>query len=78
MSNDRLTFADCVLGALANDELVANFDRLTGRNLGRRGSPLELAIDEASGRLADDFEAFVGFVLDMVWERLPAEVRAEG
>jgi hypothetical protein len=78
MSNDRLTFLGCVLRSLDNDELVAHFDRLTGRNVGRKGSPLDLVIDEATGRQADDLDAFITFVRDVVWDRLPVEVRAEG
>jgi hypothetical protein len=77
MSNDRLTFLGCVLRSLDNDELVAHFDRLTGRNVGRKGSPLDLVIDDATGRQADDLDAFIGFVRDVVWDRLPAEARAE-
>jgi hypothetical protein len=78
MSNDRITFLGCVLRSLNDDELVAHFDRLTGRNVGRKGSPLELMIDEATGRRADDLDAFIAFVRDVVWDRLPSEVRAEG
>jgi hypothetical protein len=92
MNTERLTFADCVLGALADAELVAQFDRLTGRTLGLRGSMLAMALRDAGGgeikedvaafigveRVADDLEAFAEFVRDVVWDRLPAEVRAEG
>jgi hypothetical protein len=92
MNTERLTFADCVLGALADAELVAQFDRLTGRTLGFRGSLLAVALRDAGGgqidddvaafigveRVADDLEAFAEFVRDVVWDRLPAEVRAEG
>jgi hypothetical protein len=92
MTTERLTFADCVLGALADAGLVAQFDRLTGRTLGFRGSLLAMALRDAGGgpikddvaafigieRVADDLEAFAEFVRDVVWDRLPAEVRAEG
>lgn len=78
MTTERLTFLGCVLRSLDNDELVAQFDRLTGRNVGRKGSPLDLVIDEATGRQADDLDAFIAFVRDVVWDRLPAEVRVEG
>lgn len=49
--------------AAANRELVAEFDRLTGSNLLRRGSPIELAVDDATGRAEADVAAFVGFVV---------------
>jgi hypothetical protein len=78
MSTERLTFLGCVLRSLDDDELVAQFDRLTGRNVGRKGSLLDLVIDEVTGRRADDLDAFIAFVRDVVWDRLPAEVRAEG
>jgi hypothetical protein len=92
MNTERLTFADCVLGALADPELVVQFDRLTGRTLGFRGSLLAVALRDAgggeieddvaafigTGRVADDLEAFVAFVRVTIWDRMPAEVREEG
>jgi hypothetical protein len=91
MTTERLTFADCVLGALANDELVAQFDRLTGRTLGFRRSLLAMALRDAGGgpikddvaafigtvRVADDLEAFVTFVRVTIWDRMPAEDRCD-
>jgi hypothetical protein len=92
MNTERLTFADCVLRALADAELVAQFDRLTGRTFGLRGSLLAMALRDAGGgpieedvaafigtvRVADDLEAFVAFVRVTIWDRLPAELRVEG
>jgi hypothetical protein len=92
MTTERLTFADVVLRALADNELIAQFDRATGRTLGFRGSMLAMALRDAGGgeikedvaefigtvRVADDLDAFIAFVRDVVWDRLPAEVRAEG
>jgi hypothetical protein len=71
----RVTFADCVLACLNNRELLASLDRLRGTNLSRRGSPIELAIDEATGRAEADVAVFLEFVKDVVWDRLPPEVR---
>jgi hypothetical protein len=91
MNTERLTFADCVLGALADAELIARFDRLTGRTLGFRGSLLAMALRDAGGgqidddvtafidtvRVADDLEAFVAFVRVTIWDRMPAEDRCD-
>jgi hypothetical protein len=41
--------------------LIEQYDRLNGTNLSRKGSPLKLAIDDASGRTAADREAFLVF-----------------
>jgi hypothetical protein len=92
MNNERLTFADVVLRSLSDPELVAQFDRLTGRTLGFRGSLLAVALRDAGGgpieddvaafigigRVADDLEAFAAFVRVTIWDRMPAEVREEG
>lgn len=71
----RMTFAACVREAFAQRELVVEFDRLSGSNLRQRGTPLDLEIDRASGRLDADAERFVAFVRDAVWFRLPPEQR---
>lgn len=72
---ERLTFARCLAACLANRELVENYDRLRGTNVGLRGSPLELMVDDATGRLESDVAGFLAFVEDCVWDRLPPEVR---
>lgn len=72
-----LTFAACLHACAAQRELAENFDRLTGRNLSLRGAPIERMIDEASGRTEPDCAAFVAFVYDCVWTRLPREIRVE-
>jgi hypothetical protein len=91
MNNERLTFADVVLRSLADTELVSQFDRLTGRTLGFRGSLLAVALRDAGGgpikddvaafigtvRVADDLEAFVAFVRVTIWDRMPAEDRCD-
>ena len=72
-----LTFAACLAACAATRELVENFDRLTGRNLSLHGAPIERMIDEASGRTDADCAAFVAFVYECVWTRLPPEGRVE-
>lgn len=59
----------------AMPDYLTSFDRLTGANLSRRGAPIELAIDEASGRLDAELRQFAGFVHDIVWLRWPADSR---
>ena len=72
-----VTFDQCVWVAYGTPDLLREFDRLNGTNLSGRGAPIELAIDEASGRLHDDLRRFVEFVDEYVWQRLPPEARAE-
>lgn len=63
-------FRQCLGAAAANKELVAQFDRLTGHNLSRTGKPLELMVDDASGRTEEALKDFVAFVRDCIFERL--------
>lgn len=66
-----MNFHDTVMYCAAQPEFVREFDRLSGTNLSRRGSQLELAIDATSGRTDSDLGQFVEFVRDMVWDRCP-------
>ena len=66
-----MTFNECVLYCAENKELIENFDRLRGTNLSRRGSPIELMIDDSTGRLQHDLSLFCAFVFEFVWIRLP-------
>lgn len=66
--NEQLpTFWECVTVAASNPDLVANFDRLNGSNLSLSGSPLDLAIDQATGRLKADMQDFLNFVYGCVY-----------
>jgi len=60
----------CVLEAINQPELVKEFDRLKGTNLSQVGRPLELMIDERTGRLKHDFNEFVEFVRDVIYDRV--------
>lgn len=51
--------------ALADSEVCEEFDRLKGTNVSRKGSPLELAIDDGSGRYASDMLRFRAFTDDL-------------
>jgi hypothetical protein len=63
---------ECLTVAANTPELVAEFDRLTGHNLSRAGTPMDLAIDDASGRTEAGAKEFIDFVHDCIFERLPA------
>lgn len=55
---------------------VAEFDRLSGCNMSGRGTPIDLMIDRATGRLETDVQRFVEYTHDL-WERLPEDAKAE-
>lgn len=65
-----MTFEQCVMKCAANKELIQQFDRLAGTNLQLHGAPIELAIDKATGKLADDVRRFVSFVDEWIWTPL--------
>ena len=65
-------FLLCLREAAATPELVEQFDRLSGTNLARRGSPLDLMIDDATGRTDAALIGFVEFVRVAVYEPLTA------
>lgn len=70
-------FATCVLISFENREFVDAFDRLHGTNLSRRSSPLDLAIDDAAGRMSAELRTFVEFVRESVWDRIGTQAIAE-
>jgi hypothetical protein len=73
---DGLTYARCLEEAIATPELISNFDRLYGYNLGRRGAPLELAIDDATGFTEAGIIEFMNFVWEFVFTRIPIDEKA--
>lgn len=66
-------FKRCLDEAISTPELVQQFDRLYGATLMTRTTPLERAIDRATGKADDDMRAFVKFVHDCFYMRLPDE-----
>lgn len=68
-----MTFSDCVQACFENRAFCEQFDRLTMSNICQKGTPLEIAIDQAAGRLELDCELFVQVVRDVIWERLQVE-----
>lgn len=67
-----LAFMRSLHEAIETPELVSNFNRLYGASLGA-GTPLERAIDQATGKSEDDMRAFIDFVHDSIYLRLPDE-----
>lgn len=61
----------CVHQALANPQLVAEFDRIHGTNVRLRGTGLDVQIDLACGRLEHDLQLFVAFIHETVASRVP-------
>lgn len=81
MSTDRLplplaltdpAFTRCAHEAIETPELVENFNRLYGASVGR-GTPLEREIDSVTGKSDDDMRAFINFVHDGIYLRVPDE-----
>ena len=70
---DEIPMWLCLIAAINEPEPVKEFDRLKGTNLSRRGSPLDLLIDESTGRLEHDFNEFVEFVRGDIYERINAK-----
>jgi hypothetical protein len=70
---DGLTYQRCLEEAIRTPELIRNFDRLWGYNLSGRGSPLELAIDKATGFQEAGIIEFMNFVWEYVFTRIPID-----
>ena len=68
--SDEPTFMQCIAAALACPEFLENLDRMLGTNLMRRGSPIELKIDDASGRTEHDAKLFLLCVYDLIYLRV--------
>jgi hypothetical protein len=68
-----ITFAQCVSAALNNPEFVTNWQRLRGVRL--PASAIERMIDDASGNSDDMARLFLADVLDLLYLRLPKDVR---
>jgi hypothetical protein len=77
-----MSFDDVVLECCQNKELIAQFNRLTGRhvlaNLYDTRPPIVKMIDEATGydkvledKGHEDMQAFISFIYECIWCRLP-------
>lgn len=74
---NTIGLAICLENAVAIPEFVKAFDDLTGSDLSRKGAPINLVIDEATGKYEADAAKFADFVREFVWERLEPGVRRE-
>ena len=74
MAERRLTYGEALIEASRNTEMLAQFDRLYGTNLCGRGTPIEVAVDNVTGRLEAEAAKFVEFFDDVIWSRAPREV----
>jgi hypothetical protein len=63
-------FVELLRHAVANKEMIAEFDRLKGHNLSRIGVPIALMIDDATGRTEQALDDFTDFVWDLA-QRIP-------
>lgn len=70
-----MTFQEMVSECLKSDELIAEFNRLSGYRLGARRSGFEKAFDDVCGYDPDAaaIPAFVDFVYRCVWLPLRPE-----
>jgi hypothetical protein len=66
-------FRRCLEEAFTTTALGVQFDRLYGSTLFSRTSQIERMVDEATGKQGEDFRAFVEFVHDCIYLRLPDE-----
>lgn len=62
-----MDFEQVLQHCAGNKDLVTQFDRLTGSNLSLKGSPIDVAIDKASGRTNAELASFIAFVFEFVW-----------
>lgn len=69
---DGLTFLTCVQEAAGCRELIEQVDRIYHTNLLQRGSPIDIMIDEATGRADSDKQTFLRFVWNCVFIRCEA------
>lgn len=72
MNDKPIGFLDCLTVCANTPELIEQFNRLTGCNLGQsqNRTALERAIDDAagySGERDEDMAVFVAFVAECVW-----------
>jgi hypothetical protein len=82
MTDAEQSFFNLVSYCASQPELVAQFNRLTGCKLGQSANRTawERAIDDATGapgESADDMRAFVTFVYECFWLRLPQKDKGE-
>lgn len=72
-----MNFEECLMECASQPELVQQFNRLTGSNLGEKRSPIDIMVDNATGyenivaaQQNEQCARFVEFVYNCVWLRL--------
>lgn len=74
-----MNFWQCVIHVFEQDDLMDNYRRLTGHKMGKdTRTQIERMVDKATGNEPpmfddDEVQAFIRFVWDCVWTRLPDE-----
>ncbi len=75
----KITFYECLMEAARWPYLIEGFDRMLGCSLSPEKlaarAPLDTMIDNATGKLDYDLSMFIAFVYDIVWTRLPLDLR---
>lgn len=71
----EMNFKDTVLACFENKQLVVEYDRLNGTNLSKRLTPIENAIDEATGHKEKELLGFICFVDHFIWSPVVADSR---
>ena len=62
-----LTFNECLMECAGNKEFVKEFDRLNGCNLSMQEAPINIMVDEATGKNKDDMIKFIAFCWEFIW-----------
>lgn len=74
---NKVSFSQCLQEVSKNKDFLKQIDRLTGSNLSRKGAPLDLLIDEATGRTRLDLQTLIHFAYEYVWLTLKPSVRGQ-
>lgn len=67
-------FLSCLTEAAGNQELVSEFDRLTGYNISGKGPGIVQEIDRVTGYLDMGARAFYEFVFECIYLRVEASL----
>lgn len=65
-----MTFEEVVMESYKNDELIEQYNRLTGSTLKRKKSSIYQLIDEATGKEEAELKGFISFVDEYVFHPL--------
>ncbi|KAB7891349.1 hypothetical protein [Poseidonibacter ostreae] len=62
MENVVVTLEACVMACYQNDDFVREFNRLNNTDIKKNTTPIDKAIDEATGKNKEELELFVEIV----------------